>query len=253
MAQDMLLRFQSVCFSCGPSSRLDKVSFEIGSGERIALTGGPLSGKSLMLHLAVGLVRPSSGCIDGPSTERSNHAGVVFDTVSLLEELTLRGNLRYFGMLYGMWGRTLKRRIEDVAEGLGATALLGRRVIELDLQHLRLADIARAVIHRPRLLLIDEYRCRLERGQDDDVVDRLLNSPLSDGMAVVIARRRPPESRQISRMLLLDGGRLARDVSVHSEARSGFDQVSPEVVIDETASANLTIARGEVRSSTLGR
>jgi ABC-type multidrug transport system ATPase subunit len=217
----MLLRFQSVCFQCGTTKLLDDVDFEISNDERIVLTGGPLSGKSLILHLAVGLVRPSSGRIDGLSTERSNHAGVVFDTASLLGELTLRRNLRYFGMLYGMWGRMLKRRIDEVAEGLGATGILGRRVSDLDLRDLCIADIARAVIHRPRLLWIDECHFGPDRARDDEVVKRLLTSGLSDGMAVVIVRRRPPETDKVLRMMKMDGGRLVCDGPLQAEAGAG--------------------------------
>jgi ABC-type multidrug transport system ATPase subunit len=211
MAQDRLLRFQRVFVLSGKTQILADVSFEIGTAERVALIGGPLSGKSLILQLAIGLARPSSGSIDGSAIQRSKCSGVIFDTVSLLEELTVRGNLRYFGMLYGMWGRALKRRIEEVAEGLGASDLLGARVTDLDIPQLCLADIARALIHHPRLLLIDEHRSGLEHHEDEALMARLLASPLAEGLAVLIARRQPPRTPSVSRQLFIEDGRIARD------------------------------------------
>jgi ABC-2 type transport system ATP-binding protein len=221
MAQDMLLRFSRVCFLSGTTKLLEDVSFEICANERVALTGGILAGKSLILQLAMGLARPNSGTVDGSATQRSHHCGIVFDTISLLEEQSLRSNLRYFGMLYGMWGRTLKRRIEEVAEGLGATEILGARVTELERPQLRLADLARALIHRPRLLLIDEHiMARGSRG-DEAMIGRLLESPLSEDLALLFARRHPPESGLVPRLLTLKDGSIAWNGSHHAESRAG--------------------------------
>jgi energy-coupling factor transporter ATP-binding protein EcfA2 len=82
MAQDTLLRSRRVCVLSRTAKLLEDVSFEIGEGERAALTGGPLAGKSLILQLAIGIARPSSGCIDGCATRRSCDCGVVLDAVS---------------------------------------------------------------------------------------------------------------------------------------------------------------------------
>lgn len=216
MAQDMLLRFREVRVFSGTRKLLDDVSFEIGSGERAALTGGPLAGKSLILQLAMGLARPNSGTVDGSAARQSNHLGVVYDTISLLEEQSVRGNLRYFGALYGLFGRALNRRIDEVAEGLDASDLLGIRANDLDIPQLRLADFARALIHRPRLLLIDEHSLARGRREDEVLIDRLMASPLSEGLAILIARRHPPQSKLFSRMMFLEDGRIARDGPLQS-------------------------------------
>lgn len=251
MAQDTLLRFQRVCVLSGKTRLLEDVSFEITAGERVALTGGPLAGKSLILHLAIGLARPSSGCIDGSAIQRSSSFGVVLDTVSLLEEQTVRGNLRYFGMLFGMWGRSLKRRIEEVAEGLGAFDLLGARVTDLDMPQLRLADFARAMIHRPRLLLIDEHRFGPKCREEEEVMARLLASPIAEDLAMLIARRHPPETQLVSRLLAIQDGQIACDGPFQTEVGFGQQATGAADAAIAGAGANFTAAAAAGRPGTM--
>ncbi len=138
---------------------LREVDLEIGRGERVLILGSNGSGKTTLLRIIAGLARPTKGIvrIDGhPShtVEARSRIGVVLDHILLYRDLTVRENLEYYASLYGIHGIELEKYW--VIEKLGLRPFLERRVEELSFGWRRRADIARSLLHNPRLLLIDE-------------------------------------------------------------------------------------------------
>lgn len=116
------------------------------------------------------------------SREARMALGVVLHSPLVYDELTVYENLSYYAGLYGVEG--YDPRVDEVAEVLGVTRVLGSRVSSLSFGWRRRVDIVRALVHRPRILLLDEPTT----GLDDDTVESLLDMTVDlsrKGVAVV--------------------------------------------------------------------
>ncbi|MFE3578251.1 ABC transporter ATP-binding protein [Streptomyces vinaceus] len=147
----------------GRSTALDGVSLDIAEGEVVCLLGHNGAGKTTLMSLVAGLLRPDAGEIEvlGVSTVRSprrarRRLGLAPQELGVYPPLTVRQNLRFFAELAGLRGHEAGRRIVEVAEPLGLAALLERRVGRLSGGEQRRVHTAMALLHRPRLLLLDE-------------------------------------------------------------------------------------------------
>ena len=157
-------------------------------GGRGALVMGPNgSGKTTLLKIAVGLVRPSRGSVrvagyPPASLEAKRRMGVVLHHSLLYDELSVRENLEYYARLYGVEGYEPGR--DEVVEALGLRRYLDTKAGDLSFGWRKRANIARALLHRPMLLAIDEPFT----GLDDDAVRALrdiLEGLVARGVAVL--------------------------------------------------------------------
>jgi ABC-type multidrug transport system ATPase subunit len=156
-------------------------------GRGVLVMGPNGSGKTTLLKIMVGLVRPSRGevlVVGRPpqSLEAKKAMGVVLHHSLLYDELTVRENLEYYARLYGVEDYSPER--DEVVEALGLRRYLDTRAGELSFGWRKRANIARALLHRPRLLAIDEPFT----GLDDDAVEALrglLEGLVSRGVAVL--------------------------------------------------------------------
>jgi heme exporter protein A len=153
------------------------VSLEAGPGDMLLVMGRNGSGKTTLLRIIAGLTEPSRGrvAVGGrpPSSREARRIlGVVLHSPLVYEELTVRENLEYYAGLYGV--EDYDPRLDGVAESLGVARVLGARVSSLSFGWRRRVDIVRALIHRPRVLLLDEPTT----GLDEDTVEALLDLTL---------------------------------------------------------------------------
>jgi putative ABC transport system ATP-binding protein len=170
---------------------VEAASFEIRSGQQIALTGASGSGKSTLLHLIAGLDGPTSGSLTWPSLAgaplRPGPVAVVFQAASLLDFLDVKENVALPLLLAGK-----PPGIADAA----AEASLG--LLELDHLSERLPEelsggqaqrvaVARALTGRPRLLLADEPTGQLDRAAADAVIDALVTATEASGCALLVS------------------------------------------------------------------
>ena len=147
----------------GAVQALDGVSFTAGDGRITALLGPNGAGKTTLLRTLVGMLRRDHGSIavDGVDPERDPLAvraniGFLTDQFGLYERLSTREYLTYFGELNGMDGTLLRRRIDEVTEMLAMGDILERRSKGFSQgQRIKVA-LARALLHNPRHLLLDE-------------------------------------------------------------------------------------------------
>jgi len=143
------------------------VNLTVDRGEGVLILGANGSGKTTLLRITAGLVKPSRGSVrvfdEAPHSRRvRERMGLVPHHNLLYPELTVRENLEYYAKLYGL--QNYRPEDDEVVVELGLVRYLDRRVGELSFGWRRRADIARALMHRPRLLLIDEPFT----GLDDD-------------------------------------------------------------------------------------
>jgi ABC-2 type transport system ATP-binding protein len=142
---------------------LSGMNLEVLPNQFVGLLGPNGAGKSTLFQIAAGLAAPDGGKVrlfglDYRHAARAIHAqlGVVFQSRSLDLEMSVAANLKFHGGLFGLSGKTLASRIGDVAELLDITALLSQPVRTLSGGNQRRVEIARALLNRPKLLLLDE-------------------------------------------------------------------------------------------------
>lgn len=207
------LKVDGVSKSYGPTKALDSLSLRVEQGEFVALLGPNGAGKSTLFQLLTGLFVPDEGAIEvaGHDLRRNARAalarlGVVFQQPTLDLDLSVVANLRFHARLHGM-GRKAKPRIDEELVRIGqaergrdpARALSGgnRRKIEL----------ARALLHEPALLLMDEPTVGLDPGSRELLVDYVHKLCAERGMGVLWATHLVDEAERAHRVIVLHKGR----------------------------------------------
>ena len=165
------------------------VSFRLASGSSLLIIGPNGCGKTTLLKIIAGLLRPTRGTVlvygATPTTvEAKRLFGIVLDHPMLYRELTVEENLRLFASLYGV--ENYEPSSDEIVEMLGLRRWLGVKVGELSFGWRKRADIARAMIHRPKLLIVDEPLNGLDTGAAE-TVSELLRLHVSKNKGIVLA------------------------------------------------------------------
>ncbi len=194
------------------------LSFHVKKGELFAFLGVNGAGKSTTISIMCGQLLKDSGSvticgesIDGGSADIAKKLGVVFQSSVLDQKLTVRDNLRCRAALYGIHGREFTRRMNELAELLDFGDLLGRTVGKLSGGQRRRIDIARALFHKPEILILDEPTTGLDpqtRKLLWDVVQKLRES---ENMTVLLTTHYMEEAADADYVLIIDGGRTAAE------------------------------------------
>jgi ABC-type Na+ transport system ATPase subunit NatA len=181
-------------FRGADAALLENVSFTLGQGTVLPLIGANGSGKTTLLKLVCGLIEPTGGSIavNGFDTVASGVDARRSIGVSLYPErsfyfrLTCRQNLRYYASLRGVFGRRCRAEVERVLDLLGLVAEANVAFMRLSLGQRKRLGVARSLIDRPDLVLLDEPTANL----DDRSIDRLyhaLETHRRDGGAVLLS------------------------------------------------------------------
>lgn len=157
------LRASNLSFSYGEKPALEDVSLEVGAGRFCALLGPNGAGKSTLFGLLTRLLVAPSGMIEiaGHDLARAPRAalarlGIVFQQSTLDLDLTVRQNLSYFAALHGLSGRRATTRIDAALDRMEMRERAGEKVRALNGGHRRRTELARALLHDPSVLLLDE-------------------------------------------------------------------------------------------------
>ncbi|HYP54541.1 MAG TPA: ABC transporter ATP-binding protein [Pyrinomonadaceae bacterium] len=220
----------------GRARALDAVSFRVSAGEIFGLLGPNGGGKTTLFRVLSTELVPVSGAafvfgFDAacqPSEVR-RRSGIVFQSQSLDGKLTVRENLRHQGHLYGLRGAALKSRIDETLARFRVADRAGEHVEKLSGGLRRRVEIARAVLHRPRLLLLDEPTTGLDPPSRRDLVEYLRELRDAEGVSVVWTTHALDEAETCDRVAILDAGRLvALDTPAALRSEIGGDIVSAE-------------------------
>ncbi|HUJ75419.1 MAG TPA: ABC transporter ATP-binding protein [bacterium] len=222
----------------GERQALRDISFSVRPGERLALLGPNGSGKSTLLRILATMLKPSAGAasIDGLDVQRQSaqvrkRLGTVFQSPSLDGKLSVRENLRFQGYLFGLSGQVLRQRIEEVLARFNLDERGQDRVETLSGGLKRRVELAKTLLHRPRLLLLDEPSTGLDPAARLDFWDVVLALQEERELALVVATHLLDEADRCHQVLMLDQGRLvAADTPEALKA-----QVGGVVVTLETA------------------
>ncbi len=209
----------------GAAVALAGISLRGEPGERIALAGPNGSGKSTLLRLLAGLLTPEAGRVRvrGEDPARSGRArGAVGlssgDERSLVLRLTPRENLRFFGALAGLARRELPAAIERTAEELGLSPSLDRPSYELSSGNRARLLLARALLHRPALVLLDESSHALDAA-GASLLRAALARRTGEGACLVFATHDAAEAHALAtRTVALEAGRSCTPPAARAEA-----------------------------------
>ena len=210
-----VLSVERIAFAYGAKRVLDGVSLEIRNGQCTILLGPNGAGKTTLFSLITRLYDAREGRIEIAGFDlrkRSSQAlarlGVVFQQPTLDLDLSVMQNLRYHAALHGLGAREADLRIE--AE-LGRQDMYDRRfepVRQLNGGHRRRVEIARALLHRPKLLLLDEPTVGLDVPSRQAIVDHVHELSREGRVAVLWATHLIDEVREHDELCILHRGRV---------------------------------------------
>lgn len=209
-----MIRVERLSKSYGSAYALREVSFSVERGEVFCLLGPNGAGKTTLLSILATLLKPTSGeaYIDGititNAREVRKRIGVVFQDQSLDLKLTARENLETVGVLYGLRGERLEKRIAQVLELLGAGEVADTLVKNLSGGMRRRIEVARALLHSPEVLLMDEPTLGLDPKVKEELWDHLLRLKRRE-TTVLLSTNDLEIAEACDRIAVMDGGRIA--------------------------------------------
>jgi ABC-2 type transport system ATP-binding protein len=209
------IRVDAISFSYGARDVLENVSFTAPSGRFCAILGPNGAGKSTLISLLTGLFLAPIGKISiaGFDMSANRHAalrnlGVVFQQQTLDLDLTVQQNLIYFAALHGYSSKDVATRIAAVLERLDLTERASERVRALNGGHRRRLEIARALLHEPKVLILDEPTVGLDAASRAAILDHVHRLCAEVGVTVLWTTHLVDEVRDDDLLLVLADGRV---------------------------------------------
>ncbi len=216
----------------GSTLAVDDVSFSVPAGRTLGLLGGNGAGKTTTISMLLGLLIPSSGRITvlGRDIARDRFAALArmnFSSpyLSLPARLSVRENLRVYGHLYGV--RRVDRRIDELADELDLAALLDRPAGLLSAGQKTRVALAKSLINRPELLLLDEPTASLDPDTGDLVRSWLERYRAESGCTILLASHNMAEVERLCSdvLMLRQGHTVDRGTPAELLARYGRDDL----------------------------
>lgn len=213
---DSIIKIENLNKSYRDVKAVQDLSFEVKRGELFAFLGVNGAGKSTTISIICGQLKKDSGrvFIDNVDTDRESSKikrklGVVFQDSVLDKKLTARENLKCRAALYGITGKNFEQRLNELEAILDFKTFIDRQIEKLSGGQRRRIDIARALIHRPEILILDEPTTGLDpqtRKMIWDVVARLQKE---EEMTVFLTTHYMEEAADADSIVIIDSGKIA--------------------------------------------
>ena len=238
---DPLVTVSDLRHAYGDRVALDGVSLSVSAGEVFALLGPNGSGKTTLFRILSTLLPAPPGKVRvagfDPATnlyDVRRHIGVVFQSPSLDKQLTAAENLAHQGHLYGLGGAELRRRVDEALAAVGMADRAAERADRLSGGMRRRVEIAKALLHHPRVLLMDEPSTGLDPAARIELRDHLRRLAQGGaggaggaGVTVLLTTHILEEADDASRVAILQNGRLlACDAPAALKERIGGDVIT---------------------------
>ena len=208
-----------------PVVALSSISLEIEGGAFAALSGPSGSGKTTLLTLIGGLDRPAQGKvylegeeITGLSQKqltyfRLRQIGFIFQDYNLIHSFTAAENIEYVLWLQGVQAGKRRKKAVEAAERLGIASLLHRRPWQLSRGQQQRVAVARAIVHRPRLVLGDEITANLDQEAGIELMKFLKELNQEEGITFLYATHDPTMLAFAERVVKLRDGKIPENAS----------------------------------------
>ncbi len=202
--------------SFGDVKAVNNLSFQVRKGELFAFLGVNGAGKSTTINILCGQLSKDSGTVvvagadlDKDPDPIKRELGVVFQSSVLDSALTVYENLRSRGALYGITGKAFEARLEELSQMLCFGDLLGRAVGKLSGGQRRRIDIARALLHKPGILILDEPTTGLDPQTRKVIWDVIAQLRKDARMTVFLTTHYMEEAAEADYVVILESGQIA--------------------------------------------
>lgn len=213
-----VIKIENLCKSFGEIKAVDNLSFKVKEGELFAFLGVNGAGKSTTISIMCGTLEKDSGkvYIDGVDTDIDGESlkrkiGVVFQNSVLDKSLTVYDNLASRAAIYGIFGDDFKSRLDYLATLLDFKNLYNRTVGKLSGGQRRKIDIARALIHNPKILILDEPTTGLDPQTRQTLWAVVEKFRIEQRMTVLLTTHYMEEAADADFVLIIDGGKTVAE------------------------------------------
>ena len=213
-----IIRISNLSKSFGKVKAVRDLSFSVDRGELFAFLGVNGAGKSTTINIICGQLSRDSGgiVIDGHDLDKNSDAvkselGVVFQTSVLDPALSVYDNLESRAALYDIKGAEFKKRLAKLSKILDFTDLLSRPVGKLSGGQRRRIDIARAIIHQPKILILDEPTTGLDPQTRKTLWSVIANLREYDHMTVFLTTHYMEEAAEADHVIIIDSGKIVAE------------------------------------------
>lgn len=210
-----IIEISHLCKSFGDIKAVRDLSFTVKEGELFAFLGINGAGKSTTINIMCGQLSKDEGsvCIDGIDLDISpdgikRSLGVVFQNSVLDKELSVHDNLQSRAALYGIKGKTFKERLKELSGLLEFDDLLSRTVGKLSGGQKRRIDIARALLHNPKILILDEPTTGLDPQTRSTLWRVVEDLRKKNSMTVFLTTHYMEEAADADHVVILDSGKI---------------------------------------------
>ena len=199
----------------GDRQALQSVSFDVAPGESFGLLGPNGGGKTTFFRIAATLLTPTNGTVRVFGHDVATHPdavrrciGKTFQSPALDDRLRVVENLHYHGHLYGLHGKSLNQRIDEALSLVNLTDRASDLVSTLSGGLQRRVELAKTLLAKPLLLLLDEPSNGLDPGARREVWEHLRHLRQTESTTIIVATHLMDEAAQCDRVGILHEGRL---------------------------------------------
>ena len=225
----------------GEVKAVSDLSFKVKKGELFAFLGVNGAGKSTTISMMCGTLKKDSGKIyiggediDYKSDDVKKKIGVVFQNSALDKALSVKDNLLHRASLYGIVGEELNNRLNELSQMLDFKDILNRPVGKLSGGQRRKADIARALVHKPMILVLDEPTTGLDP-QTRSTLWQVVEKMRKDfGMTVLLTTHYMEEAADADYVVIIDSGKISAEGTPHElKNKYASDNITIYNVLEE--------------------
>lgn len=213
-----IIKIDHLYKSYGDVKAVQDVSFRVKKGELFAFLGLNGAGKSTTISIMCGQLKKDGGRVEINGKNLDEHAdeikriiGVVFQNSVLDKPLSVRENLKCRAALYGLCGEAFETRLQELCSLFDLTDILNRPVGKLSGGQRRRVDVARALLHEPQILILDEPTTGLDPQTRKTVWEIVENLRKEKGLTVFLTTHYMEEAADADYVVILDSGKLAAE------------------------------------------
>ena len=218
----MIIEIENLEKSFKDVKAVDNISFKVKEGELFSFLGVNGAGKSTTINMISGVLKKDSGKIkvsgydiDTDAEKIRRNIGIVFQNSVLDKKLTVYDNLKYRASLYGINGGAFKTALDEAVEAFDLKEILKRPLCKLSGGQKRRIDIARALIHKPKLLILDEPTTGLDPKTRITVWNVIEKLRKEEGLTVFLTTHYMEEASDSDYVVILDNGKIVAEGTPH--------------------------------------
>jgi ABC-2 type transport system ATP-binding protein len=215
--KNIILDIELLSKSYGPIKALNEVSFSLSEGEYASLLGPNGAGKTTLFQILTGLFVSDKGNalinnfnMRNQAINALAHIGVVFQQITLDMDLTVMENLKFHSNLHGINDKEFNKRVIVELEQVNLSDRINDKVRALSGGQKRRVELARSLLHKPKLLLLDEPTVGLDPQSRRNLLDYVIKLKEERKMAVLWATHLVDEAEKSDTVIILDKGKIIK-------------------------------------------